>query len=136
MCFKKAKLPEKTEEDIEIEKELEEARLARKREIRYELREEKDAQTESAYARALGMVGNRSLISGPKGGAGYMGAATGRVVTAPSRSSGGGGGIAPSAPATAFPQPGGGSGGSSPVYSGGGSGGLGSSYRSSSLIAY
>jgi hypothetical protein len=74
MCFKKPKLPPKTQEDIEREKELEEARLARRAQLERELAAEKEAQTEAALARALGFVGNRSLISGPKGGAGFLGA--------------------------------------------------------------
>ena len=36
--------------------------------------------TEASLARALGFVGNRSLIAGPKGGAGFMGQGTGRTV--------------------------------------------------------
>lgn len=74
MCFKKPKLPPKTAEDIAREKELEEARIARKLQLERDLATEKEASTEAALARALGFVGNRSLITGPKGGAGYIGA--------------------------------------------------------------
>lgn len=74
MCFKKPKLPPKTPEQIATEKELEEAKIARKVQLERDLATEKEAATESALARALGFVGNRSLIAGPKGGAGYIGA--------------------------------------------------------------
>lgn len=79
MCFKKPKLPEKTPEDIELEEELKAARQNAKRRAAYELGEQKDLQTENAYARALGFMGNRSLIFGPKGGAGFIGAGAGRI---------------------------------------------------------
>lgn len=80
MCMKSARLPEKTEEDKQIERELEEARLVRQRQLRGELKSEKDEMTEAALARALGFVGNRSLIFGPKGGAGFMGAGSGKLI--------------------------------------------------------
>lgn len=79
MCFRKPKLPPKTQEDIEREKELEEARLARRAQVERDLASEKERSTEAALARALGFVGNRSLITGPKGGAGYMGAGATRM---------------------------------------------------------
>lgn len=58
-------------------------RIAQQREIARGITMEKDAQTEAAYARLLGMTGNRSLITGPKGGAGYMGANSGRATGRP-----------------------------------------------------
>jgi len=79
MCFPKAKLPPKTQEDIELEKDLKDQRAARKREVANELSLEKEAQTESTLMRLMGMTGNRSLITGSRGGAGFLGAGSGRV---------------------------------------------------------
>lgn len=78
MCFKKPKLPEKTAEDIQYEVDLKELRAIQQREIALGLSEQKNYQTEASFARAMGMVGNRSLISGSKGGSGYMNNKTGR----------------------------------------------------------
>lgn len=83
MCFKKPKLPELSPEEKaeqeRVDRELEAARILREREANALITENKDAQTEIAYARALGQIGNRSLITGPKGGQGYMGAGAGRA---------------------------------------------------------
>jgi hypothetical protein len=79
MCFKKPRLPPKTAADLEAEKELEDATVARKVQLERDLAMEKEEGTQSALARALGFVGNRSLITGPKGGAGYMGAGSNRM---------------------------------------------------------
>lgn len=83
MCFKKPKLPPKSAEDIQTEEDLKAMRIAQQREIARGITMEKDAQTEAAYARLLGMTGNRSLITGPKGGAGYIGANSGRATGRP-----------------------------------------------------
>jgi hypothetical protein len=92
MCFKKPKLPPKSAEDIQTEEDLKAMRASQQREIALGITEQKDAQTEAAFARIMGMTGNRSLISGPKGGMGYLGNNTGRTT---GRVSGG----APIAPA-------------------------------------
>lgn len=124
MCFKKPKLPEKTPEDIELEAELKAARENRKREVSYQLGEQRDAQTNESYARALGFMGNRSLISGGKGGAGFLGAGSGRVVKAnPAAASSGGGSTAPAAPSYTYTGGFGGFGGTTGYSGGSGSGG-------------
>lgn len=92
MCFKKPKLPPKSAEDVQTEEDLKAMRAAQQREIALGITEQKDVQTEAAFARIMGMTGNRSLISGPKGGMGYMGNNAGRTT---GRVSGG----APIAPA-------------------------------------
>lgn len=119
MCFKKPKAPPKSQEDIELEKELKEQRELRKVQLAKELSEQKDERVEDLIARNAGLFGSRSLIAGPKGGAGFMGAHSGRVTGGPRRrrarspissapliagggsrsggSGGGGGGGAPSA---------------------------------------
>ncbi len=79
MCFKKPALPAKTAEDIQTEDDLKAMRAAQQREIALGITAQKDYQTEASFARIMGMVGNRSLISGPKGGAGYIGNNTGRT---------------------------------------------------------
>lgn len=104
MCFKKPKLPPKSAEDIKTEQDLKLMREAQQKEIAANLRTEKDAQTEASYARILGMTGNRSLITGPKGGAGYMGANSGRSSGRPAPAAAGGG-IAPVLPSAAAPAP-------------------------------
>lgn len=92
MCFKKPKLPPKSAEDIQTEEDLKAMRASQQREIALGITGQKDAQTEAAFARIMGMTGNRSLIAGPKGGMGYMGNNAGRTT---GRVSGG----APIAPA-------------------------------------
>lgn len=79
MCFKKPKLPPKSAEDIQTEDDLKAMRAAQQREIAAGITEQKDFQTEASFARIMGMTGNRSLISGPKGGSGYLGNNTGRT---------------------------------------------------------
>jgi hypothetical protein len=116
MCFKKPKMPAKSQEDIELEEELRAARKQRKLELGNELKLSKEQETEALLARALGFTGNRSLIAGARGGAGFKGKASGRVV------GGGTGGFArSSASATS------GSSVSSSGFFGGGFGGGGSS---------
>jgi hypothetical protein len=83
MCFKKPKLPPKSAEDIQTEEDLKAMRASQQREIALGITEQKDAQTEAAFARIMGMTGNRSLISGPKGGSGYLGNNTGRTTGRP-----------------------------------------------------
>jgi uncharacterized membrane protein YgcG len=127
MCFKKPKLPAKTPQDLQAEKELENAQIARRVQIERDLATEKEATTESALARALGFVGNRSLIAGPKGGAGYIGGGSNKIrgrrriggLVAPVSM------IAPSAsaPSLAGMSGGGGGGGTGGGYSDGGGGG-------------
>lgn len=133
MCFKKPKLPPKTPEDIATEKELEEARLARQVQVARDLATEKEFSTESALARALGFVGNRSLIAGPKGGAGYLGAGSNR--TRGRRRIGGRAPVVSLLPPSQSPSPvavgggGGGSGGGGGYYGGGGGGGGGGGFE-------
>lgn len=79
MCFKKPTLPAKSAEDIQTEDDLKAMRAAQQREIALGITEQKDFQTEAAFARIMGMTGNRSLIAGPKGGSGYLGNNTGRT---------------------------------------------------------
>ena len=98
MCFKKPKLPPKSAEDIQTEEDLKAMRAAQQREIAAGITEQKDFQTEAAFARIMGMTGNRSLISGPKGGAGYMGSNVGRTTGRPATG-------APIAPALNPSQP-------------------------------
>lgn len=87
MCFKKPKPPEPTAEDKAREKELEEQLAARRREIAESRREQKESRTEEDIARAMGLFGLRSLIAGPKGGAGF-----GRGFRSIARAAGNGGG--------------------------------------------
>lgn len=134
MCFKKPKPPPKSQEDIELEKELKEQRELRKVQLAKGLREEKDARVEDLIARSVGLFGARSLITGPKGGAGYMGAHSGRVTGGPRRRR------ASSPVSNAPPIMSGGSRGSYAGSSGGGGGGsiasgFGGSSRGS-LIAF
>ena len=98
MCFKKPKLPTKSAEDIQTEEDLKAMRVAQQREIAAGVTEQKDFQTEAAFARIMGMTGNRSLISGPKGGMGYLGVNVGRTNGRPSTGS-------PIAPALKGSQP-------------------------------
>lgn len=79
MCFKKPKPPEKTEEQIQSEKELEELRKIRQAQLNKEISEQKDDRVEQEIARVAGMQGQRSLIKGGKGGAGFLGKYTRRA---------------------------------------------------------
>lgn len=132
MCFKKPKPPEKTPEDIKAEKELEEMRKIRAAQLANELKDSKENRTEDAIARAMGFMGNRSLIKGGKGGAGFLGAYSRTPSGLIPRSGRGGGGG------------GGGGGGTRPIgipIAGGGSGGSGGASRSvggggASLLPY
>lgn len=106
MCVKAPKTPPKTAEELALEQEAKAAREQRKRELAALAGREKQRRTEESVARARGQWGARSLISGPKGGAGFLfgGGRSGLpLITAPS--SGGGSGMA--------------SGGSSPIGGGG-----------------
>lgn len=82
MCFKKPKAPPKSSEDIALEKELEAQRKLRKQELAAELQDEKKERTEFDVMRSLGLFGFRSLIAGPRGGAGFLSAYGGRVTGA------------------------------------------------------
>jgi len=73
MCFSKPKAPEKTEEDKKAEEELAALRKQRQEQLNAEISEAKDRRTEEAINRANGFFGNRSLIKGAKGGAGFLG---------------------------------------------------------------
>lgn len=73
MCFKKPKAPKKTEEQIAQEKELEELRKIRQAQLNKEISEIKDDRVEAEIARVTGFMGQRSLIKGGKGGAGFLG---------------------------------------------------------------
>lgn len=130
MCFKKPKPPEKTAEDIAAEKELEEMRKIRQAQLNEELSESKQARIEEAIARSQGLMGNRSLLRGGRGGSGFLGRNTRGNVQGAARS----GSIAPSAP----PIMGGGPSLFSSVggASGGGAGGIGRVVTGSGYQAY
>jgi hypothetical protein len=72
MCFKKPKMPEPTAEEIAAEKELKQQREALKAQLAAEKAEAKERRTREAISRATGTYGFRSLISGRKGGQGFM----------------------------------------------------------------
>jgi hypothetical protein len=73
MCFKKPKAPEKSEEEKRAEEELAALRKQRQDQLNLEVGRLKDDETEAEIARQSGFRGNRSLIQGAKGGAGFMG---------------------------------------------------------------
>lgn len=127
MCFKAPKAPPKTAQEIALEQEAQAAREQRKRDLSILATREKQKRYEDAVARSRGQWGARSLISGPKGGAGFMfgGGRNGLPLIV---SSGGSGGSASSYTGGAS------SSGSSSSYTGytGGS----SSYSGGSLISY
>lgn len=72
MCFQKAPKPPKPDpEDIAREKEQDQMIENQKAESAARLAEDKKQRTQSSYGQQSGMYGMRSLISGPKGGAGF-----------------------------------------------------------------
>ena len=73
MCFKKPKAPEKSPEDVAAEEELEELQKIRTAQLAREVSDQKESRTEDAIARAQGFMGNRSLLSGSRGGSGFLG---------------------------------------------------------------
>ena len=73
MSFKKPKASEKTEEELKAEEELAALRKQRQEQLNAEISDAKDRRTEEAINRAQGFFGNRSLIKGAKGGAGFLG---------------------------------------------------------------
>ncbi len=73
MCVKTPKAPPKTAEELALEEEARAAREQRKRELAVATTREKNKRYEETAARARGLFGMRSLISGPKGGAGFSG---------------------------------------------------------------
>lgn len=72
MCFKKPKMPAPTAEELAAEKELKQQREALKAQLASEKAEAKERRTREAVSRATGGYGFRSLISGRKGGQGFM----------------------------------------------------------------
>lgn len=94
MCVKAPKAPPKTAEETALEQEAKAAREQRKRELAMLAGREKQKRTEETVARARGQWGARSLISGPKGGAGFLfgGSRSGLpLIAAPSGGGSGGG---------------------------------------------
>ena len=71
MCFKKPTLPQKTAEELATEAELKAQREATKADLNAAISRDKKRATEEAIARSRGLFGMRSLISGPRGGAGF-----------------------------------------------------------------
>lgn len=72
MCFKQPKLPKPTAEDLAAEAEAKAMREAAAAEAKRKLTEEKQRRTEEGVSRAAGGYGIRSLISGRKGGEGFL----------------------------------------------------------------
>lgn len=78
MCFKKPKMPSKSAEELAAEAELKAQREATKADLNAQISRDKKRATEEALGRARGMFGMRSLIMGPKGGAGFGRSLTGQ----------------------------------------------------------
>lgn len=72
MCFKQPKLPKPTAEDLAAEAEAKAMREAAAAEAKRKLTEEKQRRTEEGVTRTAGGYGIRSLISGRKGGEGFL----------------------------------------------------------------
>lgn len=71
MCMKKPQAPAPTAEQLALEAEQRAAREARKAELATQLAKDKAQQTDVSIAKARGLFGQRSLISGSKGGMGF-----------------------------------------------------------------
>ena len=72
MCFQKAPKPPKPDpEDVAREVEQEQMMENQKADSAAKLAEDKMLRTQSTFGQQSGMYGMRSLISGPKGGAGF-----------------------------------------------------------------
>ena len=72
MCFKKPKAPKQTAAEKAAELEQQQATEAAKAEAARRLAEEKQKRLEEGAVRASGQYGVRSLISGRKGGGGFL----------------------------------------------------------------
>lgn len=72
MCFKKPKMPAPSAEEIAAEKELEQQRETMRAQLAATKAEAKERRTQEAIARATGRFGFRSLLSGRKGGQGFL----------------------------------------------------------------
>jgi hypothetical protein len=94
MCVKAPKPTPKTAEEVALEQEAKSAREQRKKELSALATREKEKRFEETVARSRGQWGARSLISGPKGGAGFLfgGGRSGLPLISPSSPGSGGGG--------------------------------------------
>ena len=71
MCFTPPKPPKPDPEDVAREVEQEQMMENQKADSAAKLAEDKMLRTQSTFGQQSGMYGMRSLISGPKGGAGF-----------------------------------------------------------------
>jgi hypothetical protein len=71
MCFKPPAPPKPTAEELAREAEQEQMIENQKADSAAKLAEDKMLRTQSTFGQQSGMYGMRSLISGPKGGAGF-----------------------------------------------------------------
>jgi hypothetical protein len=71
MCFEPPSPPKPTAEELAREKEQDQMIANQKAESAATLAEDKKMRTQSSFGRQSGMYGMRSLIAGPKGGAGF-----------------------------------------------------------------
>lgn len=72
MCFKQPKPPKPTAEDLAAEAEAKAMREAAAADAQRRISEDKKRRTEEAVQRSSGGYGIRSLISGRKGGQGFL----------------------------------------------------------------
>ena len=72
MCFKKPKAPQPTQQEVQDEAELKALEEAQAAELAREKAIVKRRQTELDVSKARARYGFRSLISGSKGGAGFI----------------------------------------------------------------
>lgn len=72
MCFKKPKLPKPTAEELASEAEAKSMRESAAAEAARKIAEDKERRLEDAASRMSGGYGIRSLISGRKGGQGFL----------------------------------------------------------------
>lgn len=71
MCFKPPSPPKPTAEELARQKEQDQMIANQKADAAAKLAEDKMMRTQSSFGQQSGMYGMRSLISGPKGGAGF-----------------------------------------------------------------
>lgn len=72
MCFKKPKMPAASTEEMQAEAELKQQREAMQAELATVKAESKDRRMQEAIAKSTGRFGFRSLLSGRKGGQGFV----------------------------------------------------------------
>lgn len=72
MCFKKPQMPAPSAEELQAEAELKQQREAMRAELATMKAESKERRTQEAIAKATGRFGFRSLLSGRKGGQGFV----------------------------------------------------------------